>query len=188
MNVTRQTDVGKAALWLLMLILVCSPLMFAVEPAIPSSIDVYWKSTRTIAAPGATSVIVLDEEIAHAEIGNDTIELAGLSRGETVALAYVNGNPVSIVVRVIEHPMTVVPPSLLRRDGELAHGTYGSDFQTSSVGGVSNFLVLSSLAWTQQVGDHRLDVSSQVEDNTNSADTRPICALALSCIALLTSR
>ena len=166
MNLPRRADVGRAALRLLMLILVCSPVMFAVEPAIPSSVDVYWKSTRTIAAPGATSVIVLDEEIAHAEIGNDTIELAGLSRGETVALAYVNGSPVSIVIRVIEHPVAVVPPSLLRRDGELAHGIYGSDFQTSSSGGASNFVLLNSLAWTQQVGDHRLDLNSQIEDNT----------------------
>ncbi|MBV9073091.1 MAG: hypothetical protein JOZ10_05610 [Acidobacteria bacterium] len=140
--------------------------VFAVEPAVPSSVDVYWKSTRSISAPGVSSVVVLDDEIAHAQIGNETIEFAGLSRGSTVVLAFVNGNPVSIVVNVIERPMAVIPPSLLRKESELAHGTYGSDFQMSSAGGVSNFVLLNSFTWAQQMGDHRLEVNSQIEDNT----------------------
>lgn len=161
---TRTTT--KAAWWLLAALLVYAPFIFAVEPVVPSNVDIYWKSTRTIAAPGVTSVIVLDDEIAHAQIGNDTIEFVGLSRGETVALAYVNGSPVSIVVRVVEHPFRTVPPSLLRREAELAHGIFGSDFQLSSAGGTSQFVALNSAAWSQQIGDHRVEVHSQVEDNT----------------------
>src|SRR2546430_13772081 len=107
-----------AACLLFALIFVCSPSAFSVEPALVSSVDVYWQSTRTIAAPGVTSVIVLDEEIAHAQLGNDAIEFAGLSRGDTVVLAYVDGKPVSIVVHVIPHPIRVVPPSLQRREAE----------------------------------------------------------------------
>jgi hypothetical protein len=138
---------------------------FAVEPVVPSSVDVYWKSTHAISAPGVTSVIVLDEEVAHAQLGNDVIEFAGLSRGETVALAYVKGNPVSIVVHVIERPVAVIPPSLLQRQAEMAHGTFGSDVQASNGAG-SSLLALSSMSWSQQTGDAHLDVNSLVEDNS----------------------
>jgi len=155
----------KAASLLLWALVVCAKMAFAVDPAVPSSVDVYWKSTRAIAAPGVTSVVILDEEVAHAQLGNDTIEFVGISRGETVALAYVRGSPVSIVVHVIEHPSKVIPPSLLRREQEMAQGVIGSDFQISS-GSSSNFEALNSLAWAQRVGDTRLDVSSLVEDNS----------------------
>src|SRR5438270_10139031 len=107
-----------AACLLFALIFVCSPSAFSVEPAVVSSVDVYWQSTRSIAAPGVTSVVVLDEEVAHAELGNEVITFAGLSRGQTVALAYVNGASVSIVVHVIEHPIKIIPPSLLHNDAD----------------------------------------------------------------------
>ncbi|HWC17116.1 MAG TPA: SdrD B-like domain-containing protein, partial [Terriglobales bacterium] len=86
-------------------------------------------------------------------------------RGETVALAYVNGKAISIVVHVIERPVAAIPPSLLRRQAEMAHGMVGSDFQYSNGNG-PNFLALSSLFWSQQVGDSNLDVNSLVEDNS----------------------
>ena len=157
--------VAGAACLLLALILVFPPPIFSVEPVVVSSVDVYWKSIHSIAAPGVTSVVVLDEEIAHAELGNEVITFAGLSRGETVALAYVNGAPVSIVVHVIEHPIKIIPPSLLRRESELAHGTLGSDFQISNSGGTSNYTLFDSFSWSQQVGDNRLDAVSQFENN-----------------------
>ncbi|GEM_PF-797868 len=148
-------------------VLLCAATAFCVDPAIPSSVDVYWKSTRTIAAPGVTTVVVLDENVAHAELGNDSIEFVGIERGETVALAYVNGSPVSIVVRVMEHPVAVIPPSLLRRQAEMAHGSYGSDIQIASSPAVgSTFVALDSMSWAQQVGDNRLTASSQIENNT----------------------
>jgi len=156
--------VAGAVCLLFVLILVC-PWAFSVEPGLASSVDVYWKSTHSIAAPGVTSVIILDEEVAHAELGNEVITFAGLSRGETVALAYVNGAPVSIIVHVIERPMKMIPPSLLRRESELAHGTVGSDFQISNSGGTSNYALFDSFSWSQQVGDNRLDAVSQFENS-----------------------
>lgn len=150
-------------------ILVSAHGAYGVEPQIPSSVDVYWKSTRAITVPGVSTVIVLDDEIANAQIGNDTIEFVGLSRGQTVALAYINGVPVSIVVHVVEHPVKVIPPSLLQREAEMAHGTFGTDVQTSDSSGGSSFLVLDSMSWSQRMGDHRLDVSSQIEDNSQFA-------------------
>jgi len=167
MTVARRTRSTATAVCLLLAALfVCAPESLALEPSVPSSVDVYWQSTRTIAVPGVTSVIVLDEEIAHAQLGNDTIEFAGLSRGETVALAYVAGKPFSVVVHVIPHPLKVVPPSLQRRDAEFAHGVVGSDVQFSNVQNNSHVAWLSSLGWSQQVADHYMDFSSQVEDNT----------------------
>ena len=157
--------VAGAACLLFASILLCPSQVFSAEPGVVSSVDVYWKSTHSITAPGVTSVIVLDEEVAHAELGNEVITFAGLSRGETVALAYVNGAPVSIIVHVIERPMKLIPPSLLRRESELAHGTLGSDFQISNSGGTSNYTLFDSFSWSQQVGDNRLDAVSQFENN-----------------------
>ena len=154
----------NAASVLLVVILASSSRVVAVEPAVPSSVDVYWKSTRTIVAPGVSTVVVLDDEIAHAEPGNDTIEFAGLVRGDTVALAYINGVPNSIIVHVIERPVMVIPPSLLRRQAEMAHGVVGSDFQ-ASFGTASNVVVLNNFSWSQQTGDHAMTFNSQVEDN-----------------------
>ena len=164
MSPKRHDDLIRAATRLLLMILVCALGAFAVEPTVPSSVDVYWKATRTIVAPGVSTVVVLDEDIARAQIGSDTIEFVGLTRGDTVALAYVNGAPVSIVVHVIDRPVNVIPPSLLRRQAEMAHGVISSDVQTSS-GNSSNYTLLSSLAWEQHVGDHSMNFNSQVEDN-----------------------
>ncbi len=163
---TRHNEFIKAAVRLLLLMFVCAAGASAVEPALPSSVDVYWKATRTIVVPGVSTVVVLDEDIAHAQVGNDTIEFAGLTRGDTVVLAYVNGAPVSIVVHVIDRPVNIIPPSLLRRQAEMAHGVIASDAQTTSGNSSgSNYTLLSSLAWEQQVGDHSMNFTSQVEDN-----------------------
>src|SRR5690242_5843880 len=129
---TRHNEFITAAMRLLLMMFVYVAGASAVEPALPSSVEVYWKATRTIVVPGVSTVVVLDEDIAHAQIGNDTIEFAGLTRGDTVVLAYVNGVPVSIVVHVIERPVNIVPPSLLRRQAEMAHGVIASDVQTTS--------------------------------------------------------
>lgn len=170
MKQAEYASTTKTAL-LLAVLLVCPVLVFAVDSAAPSSVDVYWKSTRTIVAPGVSSVIVLDEDIANAHLGNDTIEFAGLTRGDTVALAYVNGAPVSIVVHVIEHPTKMIPPSLLQREAEMAHGTVGSDLQTSNAGGANSFVAVNSWSWAQQMGDTRFTASSQFEDNTQFGHT-----------------
>jgi hypothetical protein len=165
MGCTFNTKFANLALVLPAMLFVCFTRAYAVEPALPSSVEIYWKSTRTIAVPGISSVVVLDDEIAQAQLGNDTIEFVGLTRGDTVALAYVNGAPVSIVVHVIERPIKVIPPSLLQRQAELAHGSIGSDVQMSNSAGQTNFVFVDSMAWSQQMGDSHFSASSQFEDN-----------------------
>ena len=164
-----KTSILATAACVLLAILVSVPAAHGVQSQIPTSVDVYWKSTRAITVPGVSTVVVLDDDIAHAQIGNDTIEFAGLSRGQTVALAYINGAPVSIVVRVIDHPVKIVPPSLLQREAEMAHGTFGTDVQASDSSAGSSYLILDSMSWSQRVGDHRLDMISQIEDNSQFA-------------------
>src|SRR5438067_13407673 len=61
--------------------------------------------------------------------------------------------------------MKLIPPSLLRRESELAHETLGSYFQISNSGGTSNYTLFDSYSWSQQVGDNRLDAVSQFENN-----------------------
>lgn len=135
------------------------------DSSAPSSVDVYWNSTRTVVVPGVTTVVVLDEQIAQAQIGNDTIEFAGLTRGDTVALAYVKGAPLSIVVHVINRPTKVIPPGLLQRESELGRGVIGSDVQMSSSPTSSGYVVVDSLSWEQSIGDHRFSAISQFENN-----------------------
>ena len=165
MGCTFNTKVAKPALVLLAMLFVCFAAAAAVEPALPTNVEIYWKATRTVVVPGVSTVVVLDDEIAQAQVGNDSIEFVGLTRGDTVALAYVNGAPVSIVVHVIDRPIKVIPPSLLQREAELAHGSIGSDLQMSNSAGQTNFVFLDRLAWSQQMGDSHFSATSQFEDN-----------------------
>ena len=71
----------KAVGLMLWTLLVYSSAAYGVESSVPSSVDVYWKSTHSIAAPGVTAVLVLDEDVAHAQLGNEVIEFAGIARG-----------------------------------------------------------------------------------------------------------
>lgn len=157
--------VATAAI-LLSIMSFCALPAWCSDSELPSNVDVYWKSVRSVAMPGVSSIIVLDENIATAQIGNDTIDFAGLSRGQTVALAYVNGKPVSIVVRVLERPLALIPPSLARRNAELAHGSYASDFQNTTGPGNSAWVLVSSLQWSQQLGADRFAFMSQLEDDS----------------------
>lgn len=166
MSVDRPSRRSLRAVFALLMLMVSSAALYAADPAIPSSVDLYWKSSRSISVPGVKTVIVLDEDIAQAQVGTDTVQFIGIGRGETVALAYVNGQPVSIVVHVLDHPFVTISPSMLRRESELAHGVIGSDFQTSTANNTTNFVLLNSFLWSQQMGDHHLDISSQVEDDS----------------------
>jgi hypothetical protein len=91
----------------------------------PSLVEVYWQWSRTITAPALTNVIVLDEGIARAEVVSDGLKIFGLERGETVVLGYLHEKPVSIRVRVVPRPSVVLSPSMLRRQSEMAQGSFG---------------------------------------------------------------
>src|ERR1051325_2874749 len=133
----------------------------------PSLVEVYWKSSGVVPLPGITNLIVLDPEISRAETGTDQIVFYGLERGETVALGYVNGKPVSMRVRVQGRPAVLIPPSLLRRQSEMAQGSISSTAQISNLGANNNIALLSGFSWSQAMGnDSRFDFSSQVEDNS----------------------
>src|SRR6476661_6044418 len=89
---------------------------------VPSLVEVYWQWSRTITAPALTNIIVLDQDIARVETTIDGLQIFGLARGETVVLGYLHEKPVSIRVRVVARPPIIVPPSALRRQGEMAQG------------------------------------------------------------------
>src|SRR5579864_5377563 len=132
----------------------------------PSLVEIYWQSSKTVSAPGVTNLIILDPEIAKAEIAYDTIQFFGLGRGETVALGYRNGSPVSIRIRVIPRPPIIISPAALRRQSEMAQGMIGSTVQIFDGGGANTVAALNTFSWTQMAGsDGRLDINTQVEDN-----------------------
>ncbi|MGZ4899185.1 MAG: hypothetical protein ACXV8X_05965, partial [Candidatus Angelobacter sp.] len=93
---------------------------------VPSLVEVYWQWSRTITTPALTNIIVLDQEIARVEVAGDGLQIFGLARGETVVLGYLHDKPVSIRVRVVPRPQVTISPAQLRRQGEMAQGSFGS--------------------------------------------------------------
>ena len=133
---------------------------------VPSLVEVYWQWSRTITAPELTNIVVLDQDIARVEVVNDGLHIFGLARGETVVLGYLHERPVSIRVRVVARPPIVIPPSLLRRQGEMAQGSFGSTAQISNAGGQTTTAIVNNFTWTQLAGSEgRLFINTQVEDN-----------------------
>lgn len=133
---------------------------------VPSLVEVYWQWSRTIAAPALTNIIVLDQDIARVDVTNDGLQIFGLARGETVVLGYLHEKPVSIRVRVVPRPQLTISPAQLRRQGEMAQGSFGSSVQIANSGGDTTTAVVNDFNWTQPAGAQgRLLISTQVEDN-----------------------
>src|SRR5215469_4000577 len=166
MNWRRQIEhVAAIAGILLSMLVVCRPAL-AQQDASPSFVEIYWQSSKTVPAPGITNLIILDPDIARAEVAYDAIQFFGVGRGETVALGYRNGNPVSIRIRVIPRPPIVISPAALRRQSEMAQGMIGSAVQIFNGAGTTTVSALNMFSWTQLAGsDGRLDINTQVEDN-----------------------
>jgi hypothetical protein len=133
---------------------------------VPSLVEVYWQWSRTITAPALTNIIVLDQDIARVDVTNDGLQIFGLARGETVVLGYLHEKPVSIRVRVVPRPQITISPAQLRRQGEMAQGSFGSSVQVANSGGDTTTAVVNDFNWTQPAGAQgRLLISTQVEDN-----------------------
>jgi hypothetical protein len=133
---------------------------------LPSLVEVYWQWSKTVTIPELTNMIVLDQEIARVESTGDGIQIFGLARGETVLLGYLHDKPVSIRVRVVPRPQITISPAQLRRQGEMAQGSFGSNVQIANAGGQTTTAVVNDFNWTQLAGSQgRLTVSTQVEDN-----------------------
>lgn len=150
------------------------------DAALPSLVEIYWHSSKTIVAPELTNPVMLDPEIAQAQIGYDTIEITGVERGETVLLGYVNGNLVSIRIRVVQRPLVIVPPSLLKRQAEMAQGTVSSNLELAKEGGSTSAAVLNGVSWSQLAGsDGHLNLAGQFE-SSNYAGGREFNVLTAS--------
>jgi hypothetical protein len=133
---------------------------------VPSLVEVYWQWSRTITTPALTNIIVLDQDIARAEIVGDGLQIFGLARGETVVLGYLHDQPVSIRVRVVQRPQVSVSPAQLRRQSEMAQGSFGSAVQIANGGGQTTTSVVNDFHWTQLAGPQgHLFINTQVEDN-----------------------
>ncbi|MCU1256207.1 MAG: hypothetical protein JWM83_2506 [Candidatus Angelobacter sp.] len=133
---------------------------------VPSLVEVYWQWSRTITTPTLTNIIVLDQEIARVEVAVDGLQIYGLERGETVVLGYLHDKPVSIRVRVVPRPQVTISPAQLRRQNEMAQGSFGSAVQIANAGGQTTTAVVNDFNWTQLAGSQgRLTVATQIEDN-----------------------
>lgn len=151
---------------LLFLSVLCVPVAAQSASTPPTMVEVYWNSARTVVAPGTTNIVVLDENIVRAEIEQDAVRFYGIQRGETVAIGFRGGDPVSIRVRVVERPQLLPPPTLRSRP-EMAQGTYGTSAQVSASNGATTASFLNSVAWSQLIGDKgHLDFTGQMEENS----------------------
>jgi hypothetical protein len=157
--------------WLSSLLLLCALAPAAAAQSIdgngvPSLVEVYWQWSRTITTPALSNIIVLDQEIARVESTGDGLQIFGLERGETVMLGYLHDKPVSIRVRVVQRPQVTVSPAQLRRQSEMAQGSFGSAVQVANGGGQTTTSVVNDFSWTQLVGPQgHLFINTQVEDN-----------------------
>jgi hypothetical protein len=162
---------GGALLAALLLCLLAGPAaraQNAPDPQ-PSSVEVYWHSSRSVVVPGVASVVVLDENIARATAGADSILFEGLQRGDTVALAYVNGEPLSIIVHVVGRPLAPVTAGRRRPRMELGEGVFASTVQVARFNGQSTALFLNDFSWAQEFGKKRLDFRALLESSNQPA-------------------
>lgn len=174
-------------------LLVFAPTRLAAQEQASQVVEVYWQSSETRSFPGLTQIVVLDESICRLQVSGDQVEFFGLSRGETLAFAWVQEQRISIQVRVFARPAVPSQPSLSNGALDaLGSGFIGSSAQTSAGStGNPDFLFLHHLDWQQQNGQTRLGIHAQAQDstvpgsplfNTNSASVEystPRTALSL---------
>ena len=170
MRLTRNINTTSAVLAavLLSLVVVCPPALAQSSDASTGAafVELYWQSSKTISISGISNLVVLDPEIARAEVSLDSIQFFGLERGETVALGYRNDQPVSIRVRVIPRPAIMISPSMLRRRSEMAQGNVSSTLQIFNSKGLSTLSTVNGFSWSQLAGsDGHLNIALQAEDN-----------------------
>jgi SdrD B-like domain len=169
LKLQRQITVTIALLGSMLSMSLLAPTLVAQSTdgnGVPSLVEVYWQWSRTITAPALTNIIVLDQEIARVEVAGDGLQIYGLERGETVVLGYLRDKPVSIRVRVVQRPQVTISPAMLRRQSEMAQGSFGSAVQIANGNGQTTTSVVNDFNWTQQAGSQgRLYINTQVEDN-----------------------
>lgn len=166
MRLQRHITVMVALMASVLSLCAVAPAQITDGNGMPSLVEVYWQWSRTIMAPALTDIIVLDQDIARVEVVGDGLQIFGLARGETVVLGYLHEKPVSIRVRVVQRPAITLPPSALRRQDEMAQGSFGSTVQLANSGGLTTTSVVNNFDWMQPAGAQgRLTIDTQVEDN-----------------------
>ena len=171
-----------AALLVALVLVVACAAQSSAPPA--SSIDIYVHTARAVTLPGLTDLVVLDPDVVAVESTGETVRLTGLRQGETVALATIHGTTASLVLRVVMPPIVMAPPTLLHLDLERGVGMIGSELQFSRYNEMNVALVNSTFQWSQQIGDRRLEIASDVQDI--SAEGQPRFNLRTGSVAYLT--
>jgi hypothetical protein len=133
-------------------------------------VEISWQKSTVLPVPGVTGVVILDEQVSRAEVSAGKIEFFGVSRGETVAFIWADGERISLRVRVVAPAFKL--PALRSKGNELealGAGVIGSSLQ-SSIGptGNANWFQLHHLDWQQQSDGKRIAVRGQVQ-NSNVA-------------------
>jgi hypothetical protein len=150
----------------LALLLACACATVKAQEDASRVVEVYLFTVRSISLPGLSSATILDPEIAGVSAIGDTLRFTGTQRGETVAIAHVDGKPVSLIVRVVLKPSEAIAPRLANGQIEQGIGTFGSDAQVAHVNGRTSATLLDSVFWRQQVGERQFGMSMSADHST----------------------
>lgn len=164
-----RANISKGLVAAMATLLVCASAARGQDIPLPSLVEVYWQSSKTIAAPNLTNPIVLDPDTLRVDASNDTLTFYGLERGETVVVGYVKDKAISIRVRVIAKPIVEISPLLRQRQDEMGQGSVSSNVLAADSNGYTTIGLLDGVAWSQMVGLHgHLDMQGQMEQDTYS--------------------
>lgn len=154
----------KRAATIFAIVLQISVASFAAANApLTSPIEIYWQSSREIRIAGATDVIVLEPEIARAELQGDIARFEGMKLGETVALVMANGEQHPMIVRVVARPV-VLPAASNTPNFQRGAGTVANDVQISRLAGNTDVVLRNSFDWTHDSGPNRLHITGNIAD------------------------
>ena len=137
-----------------------------------SRFEVYWQSSRWMVLEGVTSVVILDEDICKAQIGQGAVTFFGLNRGETVAHIWQSDKVKTILVSVVARPAGGNAPSLQAGGGSEALGRGAvATSATISTGadGSSRMLGVHRLDWQQTADGRRVSFRGMAQNNLGSS-------------------
>lgn len=148
-----------ARLPLLAIIAGAASTALAAQPDDPAALRVAWRQQATVRMPGVTRVVVLDETICQAEVAGDVVRVSGVTVGDTVIFAWVDGVRTARVVQVTQPPDKPRAATISRSAREaIGQGRVGSSVMTNGSAESAPVVTHEYWDWQQKRNGARLSV------------------------------
>ena len=155
---------GIRALLLVGLVSLCAAAS-AQQNAASSLVEVYWHGSKTVTVAGLSNAVCVDDDICRPSVDGDQLQLFGLARGETVALAWAGNAQYTFRVRVVAPPVKIVPRLQSPADRlQLGQGSFSTSFLRSSAAGSATSVLLSQMDWSQVANGRGMILRAQTQD------------------------